>query len=466
MAETAPTAFDGPSLALIVGALLAVVLASALRPRLHAGVLALAIVAATGSLVEAFPTGLFVTLLGVTTFTSFLHQSGALNSGVSRLVARLPRAPGALALAAFAAGAVLTATGLGNIPTVALLAPLAFPLARAHGASPTALAIALIGGANATALAPFSLAGVIVLRHLSASDLAARAGTSPGLILAIIAATTFVALAAATALGWMVLSGRARIRSALPTVKTEQGEQGEQEEQGEQGEHADRAVRLTPLTPEAHGTQSAQAPSANDALRQERIRLLLVASALVAALVLGVDLGVASWVACAAALLVSRTRAEDALTHVPLGTLLLVCGMSALVTLAESYGLREAVSRLAGEDSVGPLLSGAVGTLAGALSAFSSSTGVVLPLFLPIVDGLASDAPAAFHVAMHATLAAGSHLVDASPYSTLGALCLAACAPGHERERTHTALLWWGLAMIPCAGLIGVALGAIALMGT
>jgi hypothetical protein len=41
----------------------------------------------------------------------------------------------------------------------------------------------------------------------------------------------------------------------------------------------------------------------------------------------------------------------------------------------------------------------------------------------------------------------GSHMVDVSPLSTLGALCLAALPDGFDRSSVFRPLLIWGLGM-------------------
>ena len=41
----------------------------------------------------------------------------------------------------------------------------------------------------------------------------------------------------------------------------------------------------------------------------------------------------------------------------------------------------------------------------------------------------------------------GSHLVDISPLSTLGALCIANAAPDVDRKRLFNQMLAWGLSM-------------------
>ena len=44
-------------------------------------------------------------------------------------------------------------------------------------------------------------------------------------------------------------------------------------------------------------------------------------------------------------------------------------------------------------------------------------------------------------------VAVGSHMVDVSPLSTLGALCIACIVNNDERQRVFRALLIWGMCM-------------------
>jgi len=88
-----------------------------------------------------------------------------------------------------------------------------------------------------------------------------------------------------------------------------------------------------------------------------------------------------------------------------------------------------------------------LGLWTGAISAYSSSSGVVMPMFLPLIPGLAKEVAGADVVAMISSVNIGSHLVDCSPLSTLGALCIA-CAGAHEnKQKLFKNLLIWGLSM-------------------
>jgi di/tricarboxylate transporter len=125
----------------------------------------------------------------------------------------------------------------------------------------------------------------------------------------------------------------------------------------------------------------------------------------------------------------------------------MVCGMTVLMAILEKTGGIELCTRFLGRLSTprsGPFV---MGLLTGALSAYSSSSGVVLPAFLPTIPGLIGKIGGGDALALADSVNVGAHLVDVSPLSTLGALCLAA-APTAEHPRLYRQLLLWGLAMI------------------
>ena len=61
----------------------------------------------------------------------------------------------------------------------------------------------------------------------------------------------------------------------------------------------------------------------------------------------------------------------------------------------------------------------------GIISAFSSSSGVVLPSFIPLVPELITKIGGGNAVAIVSSINVEAHLVDISPLSSLGALCVA-----------------------------------------
>ena len=81
----------------------------------------------------------------------------------------------------------------------------------------------------------------------------------------------------------------------------------------------------------------------------------------------------------------------------------------------------------------------------GVVSVYSSTSGVVLPSFLPMAPVLAERVGVApLHVAWSMNVSAS--LVDLSSLSTVGALYIAGAAP-QDARRLFNQLLAWGLSM-------------------
>ena len=66
--------------------------------------------------------------------------------------------------------------------------------------------------------------------------------------------------------------------------------------------------------------------------------------------------------------------------------------------------------------------------MTGSISTYSSTSGVVLPAFLPTVTSLVARVGGGDPLAVALSINVGSSLVDVSPLSTIGALCVAAVA--------------------------------------
>jgi hypothetical protein len=90
----------------------------------------------------------------------------------------------------------------------------------------------------------------------------------------------------------------------------------------------------------------------------------------------------------------------------------------------------------------------------GLVSVYSSTSGVVLPAFLPTVPGLVERLGGGDVLGIASAMNVGGHLVDLSPLSTIGALCLAALPPSVDARKVFNQLLAWGLSMTVVGGVL------------
>jgi len=78
----------------------------------------------------------------------------------------------------------------------------------------------------------------------------------------------------------------------------------------------------------------------------------------------------------------------------------------------------------------------------------------VLPALLPTIPGLIQHIGGGDPMALLSSMTVGGHLVDVSPLSTLGALCLAAAPAGTDTRRLFNQLLMWGASMAFVGGAV------------
>jgi hypothetical protein len=78
----------------------------------------------------------------------------------------------------------------------------------------------------------------------------------------------------------------------------------------------------------------------------------------------------------------------------------------------------------------------------------------VLPAFLPTIPGLVQQLGGGDPVALATSMNVGAHLVDLSPLSTVGAMCLAAIVTPEEVQPTYRRLFAWGLSMTVVGALL------------
>ena len=137
----------------------------------------------------------------------------------------------------------------------------------------------------------------------------------------------------------------------------------------------------------------------------------------------------------ATALILLRTVDEaKAIQRMPWGVILMVTGVTVLVVDdAGDAGARahhERHRQRVTPGSIEPIV--AFGT--GLVSVYSSTSGVVLPAFLPMVPELAQRLGGIDPLTIAWSMNVSASLVDLSSLSTVGALFIAGAAPGHRRQ--------------------------------
>jgi di/tricarboxylate transporter len=399
--------------ALSLGALAVVLVVSSVT-RLNAGVLAIAVAYIVGvyvagmtpnDVMSGFPSQLFLTLTGVTMLFTIAQSNGSLDKLAHRGVQLCRGNRAMMPLIFLVLASALASAGPGNIAAAALIAPMAMATANRVGVPLFLMALMVGNGANAGSLSPFAPTGIIVNNLMARIGLAGLEWRTYGYN---VAAHIGVALG-----GYLLFGGWKLLRAGATTNKLD----------------------VSPSGPDGPFDT------------RQRITIAVIALLLISVLFFRVNIGLGAFLI--SALLVLLRCAEDAraISKMPWGVIVMVSGVTVLIGLLEkTQGLDLFVSllaRFATRDTV----TGMVALVTGFISAHSSTSGVVLPTFLPMVPGLAERLGGADPLAIASSMNIGSHLVDVSPLSTIGAVCIAAAPANTDSRALFNKMLAWGLSM-------------------
>jgi len=166
-------------------------------------------------------------------------------------------------------------------------------------------------------------------------------------------------------------------------------------------------------------------------------------------LVWDVNVGMGAF-ACAVVLALTGCADDTAaIKQMPWSVILMVCGVNVLTALLdhEKVGGTRLFAQLVVDISSAHTAPAILGFVAAVVSVYSSTSGVVLPAFLPMVKDVVQELPGSDPLALALSVVVAGHLVDSSPLSTIGALCVASAGPEENRRKLFAKTLLWGLAM-------------------
>ena len=372
------------------------------------------------TVIGTFPVQLFLTLIGVT----LLFGMAGINGTLGRLAARAVRAcrgnAGIIPVMFFLIALALSSIGPGNIATTAILAPMAMAVGARAAVPPFLMALMVGNGAQAGALSPFAPTGVIVNGIMERIGLAGHEMQTYGNNLFAHAIVTF---AAYFAFGGLKLFTR---RQAEPFVA--QGDQA--------GARADAELVETEPFEWVHW-----------------LTLGVLSSLVLVVVFLEMQVGMAALTGAALLSLAGAGSEKEAIKKMPWGVVIMVTGVTVLIGVLEKTQGMSLFADLLAKISTPGTVTLTIAFVTGAVSVYSSTSGVVLPAFLPTVPALATQL-GADPLAIASAMYVGGHLVDLSPLSTIGALCIAALPAEADSKKLFNQLLAWGLSMMVVGALI------------
>lgn len=341
-----------------------------------------------------WPTSLFFIVLA----TTFLFGIATLNGttqALSKNIVCLARGNARLLpLIFFVFGALISGAGAGGL-VVAVIMPIALFVAVGNGISALMMSLVTMGGIMVGGLSPLAING-IVAQQLSVENGVIAEGLGGYLPLwgAYAAAMTLFSLGA-----YFIFGG-------LKPKKVE----------------------------------GAEKPHFVKVDRNQTLTLIAILVVLVGVIFFGQNIGLICFACAGVLLMLGAVDQKKAIAAIPWGTILLICGMSVLISVVNACGgiafLSEKLENVIGEKSAQPIMM----VLGGLMGAVSSGTGVVMPTLIPLAAELGSSLNISV-MSLVIGVIVGTNGVVISPLSTVGGICVGCAPESVDRDKLYNQLL-------------------------
>ena len=402
------------SLAWISVAALVLAVALSCTTAINVGVLALAMAMVVGvfvghmspsAVLDGFPVDLLFTLLGITLLFSIAQTNGTLAKLTGRAVRLCRGHAGILPVMFFVLAFVIATIGAGATPASALLAPPAMAVAGRARIPPLLMAIMTGNGALAGTLSPFSPTGIVahgVMRRIGLGGVEWQTFGYNALAHALVGIVGFLLLG-----GWRLFRRDAALAGA-----------------------------------------TADADADTEALHVKHwVTTAGIVALIVAVAGFGSNVGMIALIIATVLILLRTVDESEAIKRMPWSVILMVTGVTVLVALLQKTQGLELITSGIAKVSTPATIEPIVAFGAGLVSVYSSTSGVVLPAFLPMVPTLAERLGGLDPLNIAWSMNVSASLVDLSSLSTVGALYIAGAAPGTDVRKLFNALLAWGVSM-------------------
>ena len=403
----------------------------------------------TDEILDGFPAGLVLTLIGVTYLFAIAQNNGTVDLLVRGAVRMVGGHVAAIPWIMFAVTAVLTAIGALSPAAVAIIAPIALSFAARHGINPLLMGMMVIHGAQGGGFSPISVYGVTVNGIVDAEGL-------PDSSLAVFLGSLLFNLAIALVL-FFLLGGRQLLgRKVAATATAGEVPAGHVGAVTARGHGAAPGPAVGGDTDATHDDAAAHPDTASPD-RPQRVTvdqiLTLVGLVVLAvlALVFDLDIGFVAITVAVVLALFSAAKHKGAVSQISWSTVLLIAGVLTFVSVLQTAGTIDYVGDAVIGLGVPLVIALLLAYIGGVVSAFASSTAIIGVAILLAVPFLESGVISAIGVVV--ALSVASTIVDVSPFSTNGALVLAA-AQDVDRDRFYKQILAYATVVVAIGPLV------------
>jgi di/tricarboxylate transporter len=396
----------------------------------------------TDEILAGFPAELVLTLIGVTYLFAIAQNNGTVDLLVRGAVRLVGGHIAAIPWIMFFVTALLTAIGALSPAAVAIIAPIALGFAARHGINPLLMGMMVIHGAQGGGFSPISVYGATVNGIVDAEGL-------PDSSIAVFLGSLFFNLAIALVL-FFVLGGRRLLgRKVSATGTIAEDVPAEEVHAGSGSGPVVRGHGAAPGPAVGGGgggdTDEAHPDRPQPVTFEQLLTLIGLVVVAVLALAFDLDIGFVAITVAVVLALFSAQKHKGAVNQISWTTVLLIAGVLTFVFVLQEAGTIDYVGEAVTSLGVPLIVALLLCYIGGIVSAFASSTaiiGVAISLAVPFL--LSGDIGA---VGVIVALSVASTIVDVSPFSTNGALVLAA-AQDVDKDRFYKQILGYAAIVV------------------
>lgn len=367
-----------------------------------------------GEIIELWPLKIFFVIFAVCLFYSFAMINGTLEKMAEHLLYRCRNVPHLLPYAVFFTATLIAGMGAGYYTVLAFMAPLTLILCRRTGMGLILGGLAVNYGALTGANFVSSQSGIIF------RGLMVNAGVPEDQAFlnafAIFIATLVVPLVVISLFVFFSRKNRATHNGDLSSVEVP-----------------------GPLARQQKITLALTLSMMAIVLAAPLATIIFPGNPTVRFINSKIDIGLIASVFSVIALLLKLGDGKKAVASLPWDTLIMICGMGMLISVAIKAGAIDQLSHFISGNVPVVLVPIILGIVAAIMSLFASTLGVVTPALFPTVPALASSLsidPMLLFVA----IVLGSQATSISPFSSGGSLILGS-APDEARHSLFSDLL-------------------------
>ncbi|MFD1383581.1 SLC13 family permease [Rhodanobacter aciditrophus] len=408
---------------LVVGAILLSIILG-YKTRINIGLFAIAFAYLIGcfglglspnDVIKMWPLKIFFIIFAVSLFYSFAIINGTLEKLAEQLMYRCRRVPHLMPYAIFLTTTFISALGAGYYTVLAFMAPITLLLCQRTGMSTVLGAMSVGYGALTGANFMASQSGIIFRSIMVNAGITENQAFINSI--SIFVSTAIIPLVVISI--FVFFTGHRKSMSAS----------------------TDQIEAPAPLNKEQRQT-----------LWLTLIMMLLVLAAPIANLLFPdngtvsfinskMNIGLIASVFSVIALLMKLGDERKAIASVPWPTLIMICGVGMLISVAIKAGTIDALASWMGSSIPSVLVPVVIGVVAAFMSLFASTLGVVTPALFPIVPSLAQNL-ALDPMMLFICIVVGAQATAISPFSSGGSLILGACPNEETRAKLFPQLLF------------------------